>query len=46
VFSWNDIDVIFLIKKLHLCHSKRTPGDALAFLLSDTIKDLMEEWSM
>jgi hypothetical protein len=32
VFSWNGIDVFFLIKKLHLCHSRRTPGDVLAFL--------------
>jgi hypothetical protein len=23
VFSWNGINVIFLIKKLHLCHLKR-----------------------
>jgi hypothetical protein len=29
VFSWNVIDII---KKLHLCHSRRIPGDVLAFL--------------
>jgi hypothetical protein len=30
VFSCNVIDVI---KKLHLCHSRRTQEDALAFLI-------------
>jgi hypothetical protein len=31
VFSWNGIDVIFLIKKLHLCHPK---GHKCNFLIT------------
>jgi hypothetical protein len=31
VFSWNGIDVIFLIKKLHLCHPK---GHRCNFLIT------------
>jgi hypothetical protein len=31
VFSWNGIDVIFFIKKLHLCHPK---GHRCNFLIT------------
>jgi hypothetical protein len=40
VFSWDSINVIFLIQKLHLCHVRRTPEDTLAFLNKNIAVDI------